>query len=207
MSILDRDRDTYADDHPPNDLVVSDEIGVLALRLEEAVKKVFLALANIWIFLHALHEAFDAEAGGDGEVVEFVKGARPARVLAEPVVESGDLADLFLSVYVCSILKLRCLATRSGIIADCSRKLTTEKYRITRSAVPSIPPISLACSMNPNCLLHVMCPRKSHAKYEIHLVMSQVLPLFAPETKRASSCVHNVRRSTFITSSSWRAFW
>jgi hypothetical protein len=126
--------------------------------------------------LHALHVALDRETCSDGEIVELVEGAWPVGVFAEPFVQSGNLADLYI---VSAILwsEGREEALRKTVH-------TTLKYRITLSAVPNIPPISSAFSMNPILLLHVVCAMKSHAKNEIQSAMSQVLSLFAPSTNR-----------------------
>jgi hypothetical protein len=88
-----REYGTYVYNHVPDDFVIGNEVRELLLRLEKAVEEVLLSVAEFGV-LHALHEALDGEAGGDAEVVEFVEGARPFGVLAEPFVEGGDLADL-----------------------------------------------------------------------------------------------------------------
>lgn len=87
-------RDTYVDDHVSDNLIIGDEIRFITLRLEEPDEELFLLLAALGIFLHTLHKALDAEASGDGEVVELIEQAWPARITAKPVVERGDLADL-----------------------------------------------------------------------------------------------------------------
>jgi hypothetical protein len=84
---------TYVDDHPADDFIVGDEVGILLLCFEKAVEEIFLVGTERGV-LHTFHVTLDGETGGHGEVVEFVEGARPFRVLAQPVVESGDLTDL-----------------------------------------------------------------------------------------------------------------
>jgi hypothetical protein len=84
---------TYVDHHVSNDFVVSDLLGIFFLGFQEAVEEVLLAFAKFRV-LHALHKALDGESRGHREVIKFVKGARPSGVLAEPMVEGGNLTNL-----------------------------------------------------------------------------------------------------------------
>lgn len=74
-----------------------DEIRVFLFSFEKAVEEVLLALAEFRV-RHAFHIPLDSGAGRNGEVVEFVDGAWPLGVLAEPFVQGRDLANLIISV-------------------------------------------------------------------------------------------------------------
>lgn len=63
---------THVDDHVSDDLIISYKLGVLFLRLKEAIEEVLFAFAHLWI-LHTFHESLDREAGGDREIIEFVE--------------------------------------------------------------------------------------------------------------------------------------
>ena len=76
---------THIDNHVSNDFVIGNKFRVLLLCLEEAVKKVILAISKFGI-LHAFHETLDRETSSNRKVVKLVQRARPLWVLAKPFV-------------------------------------------------------------------------------------------------------------------------